>query len=222
MPRIARAIIPNIPYHVTQRGNRRQDVFFSDEDRMRYLEWLKSYSERYDLEILSYCLMNNHVHFIVIPHKTDSLSNTLRIVHTRHSQTVNSRLGWSGHLWQGRFYSTALDDIHLFAAIRYVERNPVRAGIVSTADEYEWSSAAFHLGLKKNELIRSESMWGNAVENWHKELASDEDSYLIDTLRTRTHTGCPCGDENFIAKISEILGRKIIPRAQGRPKKLME
>ena len=219
MPRIARNIIPDIPYHVTQRGNRRQDVFFSDGERERYLEWMKDYSERYELEILAYCLMTNHIHLVAIPHSFDSLARTLCVVHTRHSQSVNKSLGWSGHLWQGKYYSTALDEAHLWAAIRYVERNPVRAGMVSSAEEYHWSSAAFHVGLRPDRLIKSDSQWGRTIENWRNELSVDDDTDMLETLRTRTHTGYPCGDESFINKISEILGRPIILRPQGRPKK---
>jgi len=219
MPRIARNIIPDIPYHVTQRGNRRQDVFFCDEERERYLEWMKDYSERYELEVLAYCLMTNHILLVAIPHSSDSLARTLGIVHTRHSQSVNKSLGWSGHLWQGKYYSTALDDAHLWAAIRYVERNPVRAGMVSNAEEYYWSSAAFHVGLRPDKLIKSDSQWGRPIENWRNELSFDDDTDMLETLRTRTHTGFPCGDESFIKKISELLGRPLILRPQGRPKK---
>ncbi|MDO8588590.1 MAG: transposase [Armatimonadota bacterium] len=164
MPRVARAIVEGVAYHVTQRGNRRQDVFFSDDDRRSYLASLKDYCARYALDMLAYCLMTNHVHLVTLPQASESLALTLRAAHMRHSQMINAKLGWSGHLWQGRYFSTALDETHLWAAVRYVELNPVRA------EDYPWSSAAFHLGLRNDKLLRSETQRGGPVENWRKEL----------------------------------------------------
>lgn len=207
MPRTTRVIVRDVPYHITQRGNRRQDVFFCDEDRKQYLSWLKDYALRYGLEILSYCLMTNHVHLIVIPRFLDSIANTLRILHIRHCQVVNARFGWSGHPWQGRYFSTALDEAHLWAATRYVERNPVRAGLVVSAEDYAWSSAAFHLGRKQDKLIVSPTEWGGPVEDWQEALANTEDEDTLRLIRARTHCGFPCGDEAFIGRLSEATGR---------------
>jgi putative transposase len=218
MPRTARTVIPGLPYHVTQRGNRRQDVFFSDDDRRRYLAWLKDYSERYGLEILAYCLMSNHVHYASIPREHDAMARTLQIVHTRHSQAINDELGWSGHLWQGRFFSTALDEAHLWTAVRYIERNPVRAGLVSHASEYPWSSAAFHLGLRRDRIINTSSEWGSPIEGWQEALAENEDDSELELLRERTWRGFPCGDEEFVARIAEQLGHDLVLRPRGRPK----
>jgi len=127
MPRIARAVVEGVPYHVTQRGNRREDTFFDDEDRQKYLEWLPEYSGKHGLKIWAYCLMTNHVHLIAVPQKRDSLERVMRPLHTRYAQYINRKNRWSGHLWQGRFFSSALDERYLWAAIRYVEGNPVRA-----------------------------------------------------------------------------------------------
>jgi putative transposase len=204
---------------VTQRGNRRQDVFFCDDDRRRYLSWLIDYSLRYGLEILSYCLMTNHIHLVVIPQRRDSIARTLRITHIRHCQAVNAKFGWTGHLWQGRYFSTALDEAHLWAAARYVERNPVRAGIVSQAEEYTWSSAAFHLGKKEDRLIRSKTEWGRPLQDWREALAEPEDEEMVGLIRARTHCGFPCGNEAFVARLSEATGRQLILRPRGRPRK---
>ena len=141
MPRTARIVIPDVPYHVTQRGNRRQDVFFSIVDRKRYLEWLVKYSRHHRFDILAYCLMTNHVHIVGIPRYATSMARLLHIVNLRHTQSVNQEQGWNGVLWQGRYFSSPLDDVHLWACIRYVEQNPVRMGIVSKAEDYIWSSA---------------------------------------------------------------------------------
>ena len=219
MPRIARVVVKDVPYHVTQRGNRRQDVFFCDDDRRMYLSWLSDYSHRYQLDILAYCLMKNHIHLVVVPHRHDSMADTLRIVHIRHCQMVNARFGWSGHLWQGRYFAAALDDAHLWAAVRYVERNPVRAGMVDQADDYAWSSAAFHLGKRGDKLIRSDSEWGGAVEDWQEALAEPEDEQMVQVIRNRTHCGFPCGDEQFVARLSEAVGRPLVLRPRGRPRR---
>ena len=141
MPRIARIVAPGLPHHVTQRGNYRQNVFDDDSDRRRYLLWLKEYSHRYDLSILAYCLMSNHVHFIVIPQNDDSIARAFNAAHMLYSQYHNKKINITGHLWQGRFFSCVLDDRHLIATARYIERNPVRALIVKKPYEYIWSSA---------------------------------------------------------------------------------
>ena len=127
MPRSARTVAVNYPHHITQRGNFRQNVFEDDIDKKNYLAWIEEYSRRYGLTLLSYCLMQNHVHFIAIPHKEDSLARTFNTAHMRYSQYYNKKINTAGHLWQGRFFSCVMDDKHLLAATRYIERNPVRA-----------------------------------------------------------------------------------------------
>lgn len=219
MPRTARTIIEGIPYHVTQRGNRGQCVFTDASDHSRYLGWLKDYSERYHLEVLAYCLMSNHIHLVVIPKVSDSLAQTLRALQTRHSQTMNREHNWDGHLWQGRYYSVPLDERHLWAAVRYVERNPIRAGIVLKASDYPWSSASFHLGLRRDPIIKSRTEWGRAIGDWHDALEEPEDEHMLETIRIRTNRGFPCGDEDFINRLSEMLGHPIAFRPQGRPHK---
>lgn len=219
MPRTARTALEGVPYHLTQRGNRQQQVFFNDQDRHTYLSWLQEYSQKYDLEILGYCLMSNHIHLVVLPHCADGMANTLRILHTRYSQMINARFRWSGHLWQGRFFSTALDDAHLWAAVRYVEGNPVRAGLVKKAEDYRWSSAASHLGLAQNELLKGGTMWSTAVEGWQLELERLEDEDVLEMIRARTHSGFPCGNEEFVQQISKSLNRPLVLRPRGRPRK---
>jgi putative transposase len=219
MPRVARSVVPDIPYHVTQRGNRRQDVFFGDDDRRRYLSYLGEYAKRYSLDILSYCLMTNHVHLVVIPRSLESMAVALRSAHSRYSQLINSRFGWTGHMWQGRYFSTALDDPHLWAAIRYVERNPVRSGLAEQAWDYPWSSAAFHVGAGPDELITKVGCWGCAVGDWQDELAVEQNEQVVDLIRRRTHSGFPCGSEEFVERLSQSLGRSLILRGRGRPRK---
>jgi putative transposase len=220
MPRAARVIVVDVPYHVTQRGNRKQDVFYSDGDYRMYLAWLNDYAERYGLEILAYCLMPNHVHIVAIPRQLNSMANTMRILDKRHSDAINAAFDWTGHLWQSRYFSAALDETHLWNAVRYVERNPVRAGIVEKAEDYPWSSAAFHLGKRPSRIIKSNTEWGGVVEGWAEALASPEAEEMLHQIRSRTHCGFPCGDEEFIARMSDACGQSLVLRRRGRPKKL--
>ena len=146
MPRVARIVVPSAPHHVTQRGNNHQDVFFVDGDHRVYLELLGERAERYGLAVLGYCLMTNHVHLVVVPSSEEALAKAIGRTHFAYTQYVNRLHGRSGHLWQNRFYSCMLDEPHLWSAMSYVERNPVRARIVRVAWRYRWSSAAAHVG----------------------------------------------------------------------------
>jgi putative transposase len=153
MPRIARVVAKGYPHHVIQRGNYRQPVFEEDNDYVQYLEWIKDYGKKYSLEIWAYCLMSNHIHFVCVPEQEDSLARTFNALHMRYSQYFNQKKKLKGHLWQGRFYSCILDEEHLYAAVRYVENNPVRAGIVRKPQRYKWSSARSHVNRGKDSVL---------------------------------------------------------------------
>ena len=213
MPRIARVVIPGMPHHVTQRGNRRADVFFCDADRRRYLALLADYAEQYGLSIWAYCLMTNHVHFVAVPRSADSLGRTYRDTHQAYASWLNRRMGDSGHLWQGRFYSCVLYDGHLWAAVRYVERNPVRAGLVRRAERWAWSSAAAHCRQRNDPLLAPIEMpW--PVEDWSAYL-QDEDAEETAALRLRTRTGRPWGPVEFVKRLESKLGRRLLPGKRG-------
>ena len=221
MARTARIVAPNYPYHITQRGNYRQAVFENKEDRKKYLLWIDEYSQKYNLSLLAYCLMDNHVHFIAIPAQEDSLSKVFSIVHMRYSQYFNKKMGASGHLWQGRFYSCVLDEPHLMAAIRYVERNPVRAGLVNKAWEWQWSSAAFHSGVSNME-INLEDIKGILdidVTGWEQYLNTEDNEDQINIIRRNTKQGRPIGTSGFIEEIGAKVGRVLKTLPRGRPKK---
>ena len=223
MPRIARVVVAGMPHHVTQRGNRQETIFFCDADRQKYVQLLLEYSNLHGLSTLAYCLMGNHVHLICVPGKPESLAGAFKPVNLRYAQHINWTQHVSGRLWQGRFFSCALDDPHLWAAIRYVERNPVRAGIVANALDYPWSSANAHCGLRRDPLLSPlPAGIGPAKENWATWLAEADNPQVVEQLRLSTRTGRPAGGKSFVDKLESIVGRKLWPRGIGRPKKEKE
>jgi len=162
---------------VTQRGNNRQDVFFVDDDRVAYIELLKEECERHGVTVDGYCLMTNHVHLIATPRLEESLAKGLGRTHFRYTQYVNRLHGRSGHLWQNRFYSCALDEDHYWTAMAYVEQNPVRARLVRRAWPYRWSSAAAHCGRDRD---RSGML---DLDSWNEWVAgSDWKETLVNML----------------------------------------
>lgn len=221
MPRLARVVFAGLPHHVIQRGNRGGGVFHGDEDRLIYLRWLKDYADAHDVAVLAYCLMNNHVHLVLVPERADGLQRVLRPLHMRHAQRINRREGWSGHLWQGRFFASALDEAHLWAALRYVERNPVRARLVRKAENYRWSSAAAHCGAREDPLLSMRAAWRRRLEafgDWSAYLASGDDADHLARLRAHIQRGLPCGSEAFIRRLERESGRALTARPPGRPR----
>jgi len=224
MPRLARAIAVGCAHHITQRGNNRQDVFFVDEDRRVYLELLQEQAHKYGLEVLAYCLMSNHVHLVAIPHEEEALAQAIGRTHFRYTQYVNRFHRRSGHLWQGRFYSCALDGRHLWPALKYVELNPVRAKLCRRAWQYAWSSAALHVDEKAESELLNLPCWYKQISapEWRKELAEGLADAEVARIRLRTHTGRPLGSDRFLAKLETLLGRRVRPLPAGRPKKTPE
>ncbi len=238
MPHTVSTVIPKLPCHITQRGSNRYNVFQDDEDRLKYLSWIDEYSKKYRLSIFAYCLMDNHVHFIVTPQKEDTLAGVLGIAHIRYSQYINKKMKVSGSLWQGRFYSCTLNISHLMAAIRYVEKNPVRAGIVKKAREWKWSSAATHIG-EASQMIHLEDITNLidvSTESWKQYLDSDENEKDINDIRKHTLLGMPLGtavsfnvkpDKEVDRLVSVLSGDKLKKRTvkklsvspKGRPTK---
>ncbi len=222
MPRIARVVVPGCPHHITQRGNRGEDVFVNDDQRRRYMDLLAKYAPEHGLAVQAYCLMSNHVHLIAVPDTEASLAATLRPVHLRYAQEFNRQMELSGHLWQGRFYSCPMNDLHFWAAVRYVERNPVRAGLVKRAEAYPWSSAAAHCGRRADGLL-SGKLPALAAEvgiaDWAAWLRDPDDEEMLKRLRLCTRTGRPAGDRRFIARLERRLGRRLRALAVGRPRK---
>jgi len=208
-----------MPHHVTQRGNRRNNVFFTDADRQKYLALLKKYSKRYRLKIIAYCLMTNHVHLVVIPMEERSLGCAMRDVQKSYATYLNHRTGQTGHVWQRRYYSTVLDEDHLWTAIRYVEQNPVRARMVKRPEDYPWSSAAARCGLRTDPLLAQDFPVNGLIPDWSAWLREPTVDSREDAVRRHTSTGRPCGSSRFVSEVEARLGRDLAPRRRGpKPK----
>ncbi len=188
-----------------------------DEDREAYLRFLKQYCDKRALSIWAYCLMSNHVHLVVVPQNKSSLSEGLRDAHTVYAMYFNSRTQLSGHVWQGRFFSCPLDESYLWAAVRYVELNPVRAQIVERADTYRWSSAAAHCGLRQDAVLSTAFPPAGVIDDWstwlHEALDDEEETYT--SISRRTRTGRPCGSSEFLDQVEQLLDRTIRPKPRG-------
>jgi REP-associated tyrosine transposase len=216
MPRRNRCVLPELPCHITQRGVDRREVFSTDQDRTTYLRLVQENLGDAGVRILGYCLMTNHVHLIAVPEREESLSILFRRVHGRYAQYYNARAGRSGHLWQNRFFACMLERSHLWAALRYVERNPVRAGIVEHAAEYPWSSAAAHLAYEDRSGILDLDWWRQeGPKNW-KEMLEEAQEQQESELRSCTYSGKPFGEESFVREMAERFARYW---NRGRPKK---
>jgi len=217
MPRISRSIAVGYPHHITQRGNYRQAVFDHADDYSYYLNRLAHYSRKYGLDIWAYCLMPNHVHFVGVPGGADSFAKTFNTVHMLYAQYYNKKNETKGHLWQGRFFSCVLDETHTYAAVRYVELNPVRAGMVSSPEMYPWSSAKSHMTAYPDPILSQKCFITDTVKDWRQYL-TEETHDAQKKLIKATATGHPCGSEDFVRQMEVTIGRRFIPRPAGRPR----
>ncbi len=216
-----RAVLPGVAHHVTQRGVHRETIFFSDADRRVYLKLVGVGAQRQRVELLGYCLMPNHVHWIVVPPAADSLANVFGEAHSRFAHYANAKLDRSGHFWQGRFFSCALEGAHLWAALRYVEQNPIRGGLAESAVDWEWSSAAVHAARRSPPSWLSLEQWRTAftAAEWLTYLASETMAEADLALRVHTYCGRPVGSAAFIEAAEGILGRSLRRKKGGRPRR---
>jgi len=219
VPRKPRIIVPGLPHHVTQRGNRRKQVFFTKEDRLFFLEKLLKYANRSGTEIASYCLMSNHTHLLVIPHETDSLARTFKPLHLLYSQRLNRRNDTTGLNWQGRFFSSPLDEQHVFAAVQYILLNPVRAKLVKRVDDYFWSSARAHIYGEENSYLTASTEMLEVAKNSALELREGIDSEVrkeqISIISRNTKMNIPSGNSDFIDSLELLTGRTLRYRKRG-------
>ena len=210
MSRHARCLVPGVAYHVTQRGSNRQDVFFKRRDRLVYLDLLARNIADCGVHVYSYCLMTNHIHMVVRPDEEDSMPRLYRRLQSRYASYVNLTYGRTGHLWHNRYYCCMLDEPHLWNANRYVERNPVRAGIVERPADYEWSSTRAHLTGVDPTGVLDMQYWqlAGGAAGWRDMLADPDNHMQIRILRKCTYAGKPCGSQNFLEEMEARFDRK--------------
>jgi len=218
MPRIARLVIPDLPHHVIQRGNRRQNVFFCDEDKILYLKILRFQARQEKVKIWAYCLMDNHVHLIAVPATADGLVKAIAETHRKYTWLINVRNNWRGHFWQGRFISYPMDEAYLYSCVRYIETNPVRAGLVSKAEDYPWSSAPARV-FGHDDPVLSPIPLAREIKDWGAYLRQQEKEEEIEAIRRNQGNGRPLGSEEFIDWLEQLTGRCLRARPRGRPPK---
>lgn len=222
MPRTARLVVVGYPHHITQRGNYKQKIFSNETDLRKYLSFIKYESKQYSLDLLAYCLMPNHVHFIGVPKREDSMGNVFKYAHMKYAQYYNKKMGLCGHLFQGRFYSCVMDELHTLACARYIERNPTRAKITKKPHLYNFSSAKIHCGMEKSDILGVNRLFDYIQENqetWKDFIGMPDDSGRLKNIRQKTLAGRPLGTNSFVEKLEKRLGKSLKVRPKGRPKK---
>jgi putative transposase len=226
MPRRTRMYIPGLPYHIVQRGNNREACFIEPENYQFYLTLWQQIAKCYGVNVHAYCLMTNHIHFLVTPTSESAISNTMKVVGSRYAHYINCRYKRTGTLWEGRHRSSLVQsEKYLLTCSRYIELNPVRAGMVTRPEEYRWSSYGVNAWGDKSWLINHEEYCrlGKTIsERCHayRELfriqLSDVDLHRI---RNAAHYCQPVGDDRFRQQIEERYGIKPGQMKRGRPKK---
>jgi putative transposase len=214
MARLARIVLPGLPHHVTQRGNRREQIFFSDNDYDAYLDMLREALEVSNSEVWAWCLMPNHVHLIVVPSDEDGLRKTVANVHRRYARLINSRNKWTGHLWQGRFSSVVMDEEHLYRAIAYVVLNPVRAKLVKSPEDWRWSSIHAHLGKVEDGITSTDAVKAR-IDDFTAFINQTFKDDLFTPLRKSEIVGRPLGSDAFLSSLESQLGRTLKPNKRG-------
>ena len=227
MARLGRYFLPDQPLHVIQRGNNRQAIFFAPEDYRLYHDWLAEAAAAHGCAIHAYVLMTNHVHLLLTPRSAQSLPGTMQALGRRYVRHVNAAYRRSGTLWEGRYRAAPIDgEAYFLACCRYIELNPVRAGMAARPRDYRWSSYRAH-GLGRDDALvsahplylalgRSRAARQAAYRALFRErLAAD----FVDGLRAATNGGWAFGDARFHHEIAAASGRRVAPLPPGRPRK---
>jgi putative transposase len=214
MARLARAVFPGHPHHVTQRGNGRATTFFSDRDYALYRDLLGEHAGAADLAIWAWVLMPNHVHLILVPSDPDGIRRALAPVHRRYAGHVHARLKRTGHFWQGRFGCVAMDEAHLGAALRYVALNPVRARLARRATDWPWSSVHAYLG--GDDGITAAAAVAARCPDVAALIAAGEDEEMSRRLRRAETIGRPIGSDAFLRQLERESGRSLTAGKRGR------
>jgi putative transposase len=227
MGRLPRAIDEGLTYHASNRGNNRGDVFTDDADRAAFLEALGRTRDRYPFRLLGYCLMSNHFHLRLRPEAGQSISRILQSLTVAHTWRHHQRHRSSGHVWQGRFKSSVIQDgEHLLLVLRYIEANPLRAGMVADPADYRWSSFPHH-GLGRDDpLLSPFPEWGHLGRTeaerrrrWRAKVRATQRAGELTAVRDSLRSGRPLGEAGWVERIAERLRIDLQPRPRGRPRK---
>jgi putative transposase len=220
MPRIARIIGVGYPHHIVQRGNNREKVFLDQGDYQRYFSFLAKYSEEKEAAVLAYCLMPNHVHLLVRPSEEEALPKMMQGITLCYSKYFNEENGRTGRLWECRYHSTVIDgDSYLWTVSKYIENNPVRAGMVRRPEDYPYSSAKAHILGRKDHLLKEPLFDKSELKEYRKFIRSEEDKKIIEEIKKQTRSGKPLGDREFLNSLAEKFGHSLSFRPRGRPRK---
>jgi putative transposase len=229
MPRRARLLLPGVPLHLIQRGNNRSACFYAEEDNLFYLDHLKLQAEQHGCAVHAWCLMTNHVHLLVTPSKPESASLMMKGLGQRFVQYINRTYERSGTLWEGRFRSCLLqEEDYVLACYRYIEMNPVRAGIVEHPAEYRWSSYGANAHGLPSAIIETHPLYralGETADlraSAYRELFRHQlDPGLVDQIRSATNGNYALGNSRFASEVEQALGHRAVRGRAGRPKRSM-
>lgn len=205
MPRRPRIILSGHPHHVTQRGVRRMQTFLNEQDYFDYLQLMFRELRINQIACWAWCLMPNHVHWLLVPSEPAGLSDAMREAHRLYAMRVNRRMGWRGHLWENRFWSYVMSEERVRNCARYIEQNPTRAGLVGQPEAWPWSSARAHLtgipdGVTEIEPVRE--LVGDYEEFLRKPIPKSRER----ALELHLATGRPWGPRSFVRQVSETVG----------------
>ena len=218
MPRVVRGLADGFIYHVINRGNGRREVFHKDQDYGAFINLMKGARTRFSVKIFAYCVMPNHFHIVLMPARAEELSRWMQWLMTSHVRRYHRHYGTSGHIWQGRFKSFVIqEDAHLLMVLRYVEGNPVRAGLVKSAKDWVWSSHREVIGEVQRMLIDESPI--HLPENWEKYVDEPLTEKELERLRQSVNRQSPYGQTEWQIKITQELGLESTLRPRGRPKK---
>lgn len=216
MPRTARLVIPDCPHHVIQRGNRRQQTFFRDEDYQHYINLMAESCQQYNVEVWAYCLMPNHIHLIAVPQDEVAFSKAFGEAHKEYARYINRQKGWTGHLWQSRFSSFAMDETYLLSCAKYIELNPVKANLCRKAEDWPWNSAHAHLTQKSDALCIVEPLL-KYIKDWQAFLTEGDSKHI--EIKNNMNSPFPLASDQFLDELEEKYQRSFRKKKAGRKPK---
>jgi putative transposase len=227
MGRLPRVVDHGLVYHAINRGNNRAAVFADDEDHLAFLESVAATRDRYPFRLFGYCLMTNHFHLLLRPEPGQSISRILQSLTVTHTWRYHKQNQSSGHVWQGRFKSPVVQDgVHLLVVLRYIEANPLRAGMVADPAEYRWSSFQQHGTGRDDPLLSSFPEWNELGrtdaerrKRWRTKVRAGQDEAEITAVRRSLQSGRPFGEQQWTEGMARRLNIELNPRPRGRPPK---